>query len=315
VAISYYFFVGRKEAPLEKWSAITDKTAKIEAPTLGESDNYRQTGKEAIEAASVKQTPIEQARRATVSIDTPWGSGSGFFITAQYIVTNRHVVEFDTEKLVEVRRNIERGREIIDLEKEKIIDLKDTIARLPDGPDRKQLVLILEGMQERLDKILPKLEADEEKLSKIEGGAGPSDIKVILSDGSEYSANYLLLSDNYDLALLSLYIEAEDYLQRPPSPGTLRPGDKVFVIGSPVGLRNTVTAGIFSGYREQTATNQRFLQTDAAINPGNSGGPLIDERGFVYGVNTMILRDTEGIGFAIPVEAVFEEFDTELYTN
>ena len=51
-----------------------------------------------------------------------------------------------------------------------------------------------------------------------------------------------------------------------------------------------------------------FLQTDAAINPGNSGGPLIDEKGYVFGVNTMILQDTEGIGFAIPIEVVYEEF-------
>jgi len=294
------------------------KKAKTEVPTRGGSDNRRQsgnTGEESIEVASAKQTSIERARKATVSIDTPWGSGSGFFITAQYIVTNRHAVEFDTEKLVDVRKDIERGRKIIDLEKQKIIDLKNRMARLSDGPERKQLALIVEAMQERLDKIVPKLEAEEKKLAEVEESAHPSDIKVTLSDGSEYSANYLLLSDNYDLALLSLYIETEDYLQRPPSSGTLHPGDKVFAIGSPVGLRNTVTAGIFSGYREQTSTNQRFLQTDAAINPGNSGGPLIDERGFVYGVNTMILRDTEGIGFAIPVEVVFEELDTELYAN
>ena len=55
-----------------------------------------------------------------------------------------------------------------------------------------------------------------------------------------------------------------------------------------------------------------FLQTDAAINPGNSGGPHIDAEGFVHGVNTMILRDTEGIGFAIPIDRVFEEFGTSL---
>jgi S1-C subfamily serine protease len=56
-----------------------------------------------------------------------------------------------------------------------------------------------------------------------------------------------------------------------------------------------------------------YLQTDAAINPGNSGGPLIDENGYARGVNTMILRDTQGIGFAIPIEQVFEEFSSTLF--
>ncbi len=87
----------------------------------------------------------------------------------------------------------------------------------------------------------------------------------------------------------------------------------MYTIGSPVGLRQTVTAGIFSGYRKREDNDQVYLQTDAAINPGNSGGPLIDEFGFVYGVNTMILRNTEGIGFAIPIETVFEEFGSDLY--
>jgi S1-C subfamily serine protease len=54
-----------------------------------------------------------------------------------------------------------------------------------------------------------------------------------------------------------------------------------------------------------------MLQTDAPINPGNSGGPLIDERGLVHGVNTMIIRDTQGIGFAIPIQTVMEEFSIQ----
>ena len=64
--------------------------------------------------------------------------------------------------------------------------------------------------------------------------------------------------------------------------------------------------GILSGYRQ--AAEHSFIQIDASINPGNSGGPLIDAKGRVLGINTMILRDTEGIGFAIPIETAFEEF-------
>ncbi len=85
-------------------------------------------------------------------------------------------------------------------------------------------------------------------------------------------------------------------------------GDWVIAIGSPFGLQATVTAGIVSAERTSRdlpgATNfQNFLQTDAAINPGNSGGPLLNVRGEVIGVNTMIATHSgsyEGIGFALP---------------
>ncbi len=73
-----------------------------------------------------------------------------------------------------------------------------------------------------------------------------------------------------------------------------------------MGLRHTVTGGIISGYREYKG--RKFIQTDAPINPGNSGGPLIDEQGGLIGVNTMVLRDAQGIGFAVPFQEVRTEF-------
>lgn len=78
-------------------------------------------------------------------------------------------------------------------------------------------------------------------------------------------------------------------------------------IGNPLGLDNTVTVGIISGTeRSSRAFGVRdggigFIQTDAAINPGNSGGPLLNQRGQVIGINTAIIRGTQGLGFAIPI--------------
>jgi S1-C subfamily serine protease len=83
-------------------------------------------------------------------------------------------------------------------------------------------------------------------------------------------------------------------------------GERLYTIGNPSGLTDTVTSGVFSGQRG--AGSQRLLQTDAPINPGNSGGPLVTESGRVVGINSMVMRGVQGIGFAIPIEAVYEEF-------
>ena len=80
-------------------------------------------------------------------------------------------------------------------------------------------------------------------------------------------------------------------------------GERVFAIGSPLGLERTVTEGIVSTKTRQVQ-GSLYLQTTAQINPGNSGGPLFNLRGEVIGVTNMKLAFVEGIGFAIPVESV-----------
>ncbi len=87
----------------------------------------------------------------------------------------------------------------------------------------------------------------------------------------------------------------------------LRPGEWAIAIGNPLGLDNTVTAGIISATGRTSSQirvpDQRvqFIQTDAAINPGNSGGPLLNEQGEVIGINTAIIGNAQGLGFAIPI--------------
>lgn len=80
-------------------------------------------------------------------------------------------------------------------------------------------------------------------------------------------------------------------------------GDTVFAIGSPLGLERTVTEGILST-KTREFEGELYLQTTAQINPGNSGGPLFNLRGEVIGVTNMKITFGEGLGFAIPVEAV-----------
>lgn len=86
-------------------------------------------------------------------------------------------------------------------------------------------------------------------------------------------------------------------------------GQWAIAIGNPLGLQETVTVGVISGTDRSSAAigipDKRvgFIQTDAAINPGNSGGPLLNAAGDVIGINTAIVRGTQGLGFAIPINA------------
>lgn len=256
----------------------------------------------------IKASPVIYAKNGTVAIETPWGKGSGFFISNTSIVTNKHVIEVDRQQLAEFRHEVENNRKLISLEQEKIADLRRQMTQMKAGPTRQQLTIILEKKEKELNKVLPMQEESEKTLKSMEKPLSASDIKIFLADGSEYAAESSLVSSKRDLALLAIYAAKATVLQAAPKNSGLSQGDKVYTIGNPVGLRNTVTAGIFSGYRQREDTKEIFLQTDAPTNPGNSGGPLIDERGFVHGVNTMIIKDTQGIGFAIPIQAVFEEF-------
>jgi len=98
---------------------------------------------------------------------------------------------------------------------------------------------------------------------------------------------------------------------------TLSVGEKVFAIGSPLGLERTVTEGILSTKTREMA-GALYLQTTAQINPGNSGGPLFNLSGEIVGVTNMKASAGEGLGFAIPVESVkffLDHRDAFAYAN
>jgi serine protease Do len=101
------------------------------------------------------------------------------------------------------------------------------------------------------------------------------------------------------------------------SADALSVGEGVFAIGSPLGLERTVTEGILSTKTRQLA-GELYLQTTTQINPGNSGGPLFNMRGEVVGITNMKITFGEGLGFAIPVEAVryfLDHRDAFAYSN
>jgi len=98
---------------------------------------------------------------------------------------------------------------------------------------------------------------------------------------------------------------------------TLSVGEPVFAIGSPLGLERTVTQGIVST-KTRELQGELYLQTTAQINPGNSGGPLFNMRGEVVGITNMKISFGEGLGFAIPINAVkyfLDHRDAFAYSN
>ncbi|MFN5156580.1 MAG: S1C family serine protease, partial [Betaproteobacteria bacterium] len=142
---------------------------------------------------------------------------------------------------------------------------------------------------------------------------GANGAKVTLADQSSYDATLVGAFPDRDLAVLKIDA-AKDKLP-PLALGTsrdLQVGQRVYAIGNPFGLDQTLTLGVVSALnREIESFNSRTIrgvvQTDAAINPGNSGGPLLDSAGRLIGVNTQIASPSgasAGIGFAIPVDEV-----------
>jgi len=135
--------------------------------------------------------------------------------------------------------------------------------------------------------------------------AGATKIQVKLADDREFEGTLLGADPATDLAVVGIEGEGLPYV-RWGDASELKVGEWVVSIGSPLGLAQTVTAGIVSakGRSDIGITGyEDFIQTDAAINPGNSGGPLVNLRGELVGINTAIASQSggsEGIGFAIP---------------
>jgi serine protease Do len=131
-----------------------------------------------------------------------------------------------------------------------------------------------------------------------------TEIKIILQNGKEYDAKLVGRDPKTDLALIQ--VEPDKDFPAPAALGdsdALRVGDWVMAVGNPFGLGHTVTTGIISAKSRILGAGpyDDFLQTDAAINPGNSGGPLFNMTGQVIGINTAIIAQGQGLGFAIPI--------------
>jgi len=137
--------------------------------------------------------------------------------------------------------------------------------------------------------------------SSVDGG----ERDVLLErTGETYPATIVRTDPRKDLAVLQT---RSQFPRLSPAPGQVAPGSPVVVVGSPLGLADSVTTGVVSAVRQlEEAGGRKVIQFDAAINPGNSGGPVINADGLVVGVAQakIVANGADGLGIAIPVDQV-----------
>jgi Do/DeqQ family serine protease len=149
--------------------------------------------------------------------------------------------------------------------------------------------------------------------------AGADQVTVTLKDGRTLEGKVMGSDSITDLAVVKIEAQNLPAVSLGDS-DSLQIGEWAIAIGNPLGLDNTVTTGIISATGRSSSQigvgDKRidFIQTDAAINPGNSGGPLLNAQGEVIGINTAIIQNAQGLGFAIPINTA-KDIAEQLITN
>ena len=148
-------------------------------------------------------------------------------------------------------------------------------------------------------------------------------LAVIFADGTRQEATLIGGDPLTDLAVLKVDGPVPAVAQLGDS-DSLQPGETAIAIGSPLGdFRNSITVGVVSALNRTLGAGapEGLIQTDAAINNGNSGGPLVNLRGEIIGINTLVVRGqgfaqapVEGLGFAVP-SAIVQNVSEQLITN
>ena len=136
-------------------------------------------------------------------------------------------------------------------------------------------------------------------------------INVTLMDGRKFTGTVVGADHTADIALV--HLDTADAAKLPTAKlgtaTTLVPGQMAVAIGNPLGFRFTVTHGVISALGRPIGEFENLIQTDAAINPGNSGGPLVNLKGEVIGINTLVDSRGQNIGFAIPIDTALRVAD------
>jgi protein-disulfide isomerase/V8-like Glu-specific endopeptidase len=236
-----------------------------------------------LEKAFPPRNAIERAVNATVHIKTPFGFGTGFFVTERCdVVTNKHVVRLNGETLEQIREHADRLARRFDMRK---------------GQSRTR------AEQDFFRDLERRVAEQASTLEDLNRGKG---VEVETRDKQKYHVKVLRFSPGYDVAVLRIDADHCPVIPR-GTPASIPMGEQVFTVGNPLELAFTVTSGVMSRFGKDEK-GDGFIQTDAPINPGNSGGPLLSKDGLVIGVNTAIIAFAQGLGFAIPIDVPVAEF-------
>lgn len=309
-------------------------------PTTESAPAHSLEGSRDLAASLLKRfaptSPIEQVTLAVVGIETPLGQGSGFFISESgLIVTNKHVIRpQDTEKHRERRQDFDERAQYLESVRQQIREEEERLNRYardlesfreeiekndkynaPTLLRRQEYAEYLRNYERRREQLnearrqyqaqLKDFEKQRDEFSFNSSLAGAArHFTVFLKDNREMTAELVSISRNADLALLRI----PDVISPALPLGDSRPvrqGHQVFAVGSPLGMRDSLTSGIIARVQSD------YLVTDAQILPGNSGGPLLNDQAQVVGINTLkFAREAtaDGFGMAIRVETLREEF-------
>lgn len=298
----------------------------------GDISDYQKSLKEKYKP----KNPVETATLAVVTVKTNIGTGSGFFVSDDcYLITNKHVVRPTTTKswksseedlknekssIKEAKRYISEEKERLDIEKRRLGQQRAYIDGLRAGGyknneevDYQFNLRAYNKDVEKLEETIQKTRNQEREYQKrhsdfsIDSSIAnvTKSFKIVLKDNTSIQAKLVQIADDEDLALLKVDGCKSPYLIMEQ---TIQPfqGMNIYAVGSPLGLKDHVTAGVVTNIRTDG------INTDAQILPGNSGGPLITQKGEVIGVNTLKVSadnpNSEGFGVAIPVNRVLQEF-------
>ena len=320
---------------------FTDNPGEVPASQLTESvDLPQETNaaridlKQQLTVALTPMNEIETATMATVAIETTFGYGTGFFVTDDgYILTNKHVIrqttgpgtandsaaamkaealdrydaqiEMEAQRLEQASSDLDAFRRFIDSQPESPTRQYNE-TRYQEGLQRFQRWV--DDMKEKRRKLTSERSAFQAKLLQQRVNASLAGLNrnftVYLADNIPLYAYVVKISKDHDLALLKVDGYSTPFLT-PANPFASAQGEPIYAIGNPVKLRNSVSAGVVSGFEGV------FVKTNAQIYPGNSGGPLVTAQGRVIGINTFkkLTHKFEGLGFAISIKVALDEFD------
>lgn len=289
-----------------------------------------------LEEASPPRTPVERASLSVVTISTPIGTGSGFFISDRgHIVTNRHVVRIppwwvaEQEALIsdldkafrEANLEFSQARRVLKREEEELEKIEEFIrkTRSPAQADRarseyesRSKGLTAARKEYRGAKRVFDRAKRDYKTAKTDFRISSSlaslamKFDITLKNKAVISAELVALSEENDLALLKTDGYETPFLV-PAEIQDMSPSIASYAIGSPVGLQDFITAGVLNSIQDDQ------IWTDAQMLPGNSGGPLVTAAGKVIGISTyrvteLVTGAKESFGIALPFAMIRKAF-------